>query len=226
MKWHTYYFDSVSSTNKIAQDKPIGSVIIARQQTDGYGRHGRHWISPVGNLYLSAVVPDFGSTTPLLAFVSGVAVAESLSDFHPYLKWPNDILINKAKVAGILLEKTEHNSVIIGIGVNVVSAPTTQVIYATTHLAGKIDLKTLIDSILENLKKNILLFQEQGFETIRNKWLNYAFGIGQKIQVHLPNAEIIGIFKEISPQGELVLETPNKTIQNIIVGDVFFKDNQ
>ena len=79
---------------------------------------------------------------------------------------------------------------------------------------------------MENLKKNISLFQEQGFEIIRKKWLNYAFGIGQEIQVNLPNTKITGIFKELGPQGELVLETPNKTVQNIIVGDVFFKDNQ
>ena len=221
MKWHIYHFEQVQSTNETAQNFPPQSVIIAARQTGGRGRYGRIWDSPVGNLYLSAVVQNMGQYTTFMAFVVGVAVAESLTDFGAVLKWPNDVLLDGKKVAGILLEQAEDGRLIIGIGINVLTSPAQNMLYPTTHLSGKISLIDLEKRILNSLSVQIELLQEKGFVVIREKWLKYAVGIGQMIKVNLPKKTIDGIFKEISPQGELILETRDKTVQKITAGDVF-----
>ena len=128
MKWSVNKFDQVVSTNETAKSFPIGSVIVASSQSGGKGRMGRCWMSPIGNLYLSAVIGEYDIQTPLLAFVVAVSVVDALKDFNVQLKWPNDVLLNDGKVAGILLERTE-NKIIIGIGVNIISNPTENVLY-------------------------------------------------------------------------------------------------
>ncbi|MDY6408039.1 MAG: biotin--[acetyl-CoA-carboxylase] ligase [Pseudomonadota bacterium] len=221
MKWQIKQFDTVSSTNEIAKSLPAESVVIAKSQTGGHGRYGRIWKSPKGNLYLSAVVADLGDKTPLMSFVAGVSVIEALSDFPVSLKWPNDILLNGGKVAGILLEKTDIQTVVIGIGVNVVVAPTHGMMYQTACLENKISLHDLTEKILSALADNILLLANNQFNIIREKWIRHACGLGKIIEVHLAHQTIRGLFKEFSPQGELILETPDKIIHKITAGDVF-----
>ena len=221
MKWQIKRFDEVESTNETATSFPADSVIIATRQTKGRGRYGRKWESPTGNLYLSAVVSDFGKKTPLLAFLAGVSVAEALTEFKVRLKWPNDVLLNGGKVAGILLERTEKNTVIIGIGINVANAPTQNMMYQTASLNNKITLSKLEIRLLNALKNNLDLFRNDKFDAIQKKWLSFAEGIGQKIQVHLPNQTLTGKFTQLSPQGELILETPDKIVHKISAGDVF-----
>ncbi|MBR6411825.1 MAG: biotin--[Alphaproteobacteria bacterium] len=221
MKWQIEHFDTVISTNKIARSLPENSVVVAKCQTGGYGRYGRTWESPKGNLYLSAVVKECGKQTPLISFVAGVSVREALMKFDVQLKWPNDILLDGGKVAGILLEKTDHQTVIIGIGINVASAPTKNMMYQTASLKDKISLKDLEEKILNALATNMALLNQGRFDLIRDKWISYAAGLGEMIEVHLPHQTISGLFKEFSPQGELILETPDKIIHKITAGDVF-----
>ena len=220
MKWQIHRFDQVHSTNDTAKTFPENSVIVAATQSGGRGRYGRVWSSPVGNLYLSAVVSDMGTKTPLVAFVSGLAVAEALSDFNVRLKWPNDVLLNGGKVAGILLERAD-NGLIIGIGINVSSAPDKGMLYPVATLNSQISVSDVEQGVLSSLSDNLTLLQKKGFEPIRQKWLEKAVGIGQQIRVGLPNKTLVGVFKNLSPQGELVLETPDKTVHYISAGDVF-----
>ena len=221
MKWSVKTFDQVVSTNETAKNLPINTVVVASCQSGGKGRMGRTWVSPKGNLYLSAVVKDYGEKTPFIAFVVAVALAEAFADFGVRLKWPNDVLLNGGKLAGVLLERTDDKRVIIGIGVNVNSCPTDGMIYKTASLNSKMALEKAQEKILNALTQNIWIFEEQGFEPIRKKWLHYAEGIGQTIKVQLPMQTLVGIFKELSPQGELVLELPDRTVQKITAGDVF-----
>ncbi|MCQ2741413.1 MAG: biotin--[acetyl-CoA-carboxylase] ligase, partial [Alphaproteobacteria bacterium] len=208
MKWQIKHFDTVVSTNEIAKDLSENNVVVASCQTGGHGRYGRVWESPKGNLYLSAVVADFGNKTPLLSFVAGVSVIEALNDFPVLLKWPNDVLLNGKKVAGILLERTNHQTVVIGIGINVASAPDKKM-YQTASLENKISLNALTEKILSALENNLLYLSDNRFDIIRKKWINHACGLGQMIEVHLANQTLRGLFKEFSPQGELILETPD-----------------
>ncbi len=221
MRWQIHHFDSVASTNQTARSFPTDSVVVACSQSGGRGRYGRVWESPVGNLYLWAGVGDYGAQTPLLAFVVGVAVAEALSNYSVRLKWPNDVLLNGRKMAGILLEKTDDCRTIIGIGVNVSSCPTEGMLYKTACLGKGISITEVEKRILESLDRNLTLFEVKGFNCIRERWLTYAIGLGECITVRLPDKQVSGIFKELSPDGALVLATSDKTCL-ITAGDVFF----
>ena len=221
MKWQIKQFDQLVSTNETAKTFPVGSVITAAQQTGGRGRYGRSWESPTGNLYLSAIVPDFGERSSLLAFVAGLAVAEALSDFHVRLKWPNDVLLNGGKLAGLLLERRDDGCIIIGIGINIVSCPTTNMLYQTACLNGELTVSVAQEKVLTALSHYLAIFEEQSFEPIRQRWLSLAIGLGKSIKVNLPQKTLTGIFKELTPQGELVLETPDKIVHKITAGDVF-----
>lgn len=226
MKWNVYHFDCLKSTNDTARSYPPNSVIVAAEQTAGRGRLGRVWQSKRGNLFLSAVVPDYGPQTPLLAFVTGLAVSDALADFGVRLKWPNDVLLNGGKVCGILLERTEENRIIVGIGVNVAVAPQAGMMYRTACLNGAITVQEVEDRVLKALERNLNDWEKNGFEPIRNRWLAKAAGLNENVKVNLPDIQITGVFKDLSPQGELVLETPDKTVQKIVAGDVFLTGNE
>ncbi len=226
MKWNVYHFDCLESTNDTARSYPPNSVIVAAEQTAGRGRLGRVWQSKRGNLFLSAVVPDYGLQTPLLAFVAGLAVGDALADFGVRLKWPNDVLLNGGKVCGILLERTEENHIIVGIGVNVAVAPQAGMMYRTACLNGAITVQEAEERVLKALERNLNDWEKNGFEPIRNRWLAKAAGLNENVKVNLPDIQITGIFKDLSPQGELVLETPDKTVQKIVAGDVFLTGNE
>ena len=137
--YRVYAYDEVGSTNDLArrlaeEGEPEGAVVLARAQTAGRGRHGRIWSSPAGNLYVSVLLrPGRGlGETSALSLVSGLALADALAELGAdgsrlKLKWPNDVLIDGAKVAGLLLESGGAGStaawVVVGSGVNLVSAP-------------------------------------------------------------------------------------------------------
>ena len=216
-----HYFECVESTNLTALDYPVYDVIYAGKQTAGRGRLGRKWLSEKGNLFMSVVLP-LNEQAPLYSLIASVAVAKALKGFHPKLKWPNDVLIEGKKVCGILLEASE-NKLILGIGVNILSAPEEKVIYPTTCLKahGKAPkMETFLHQITESLAKEIEAFDRNGFEYVRKEWLSFAVGIGQETEVHLPTQTISGIFKTISPNGELILENHGKETA-VTAGDVF-----
>ncbi len=221
MKWKYYYFDTVNSTNDVALTYPIGSVIIAQSQTSGRGRYGRTWVSEEGNLFLSVVMPEFAELTPLLSYVIAVAVAHTLLDYHPQIKWPNDILIKGGKVAGILLERHE-DKVIAGIGINCVSSPKTNMMYQTSSLNNKEPKAEILARLCAYLNDYLTMFQTNGFEYIRKEWLKYAAGLKQQIKVNLPNETLFGIFEELTPQGAISLKLVDNTTRQIMAGDVFF----
>lgn len=225
MKWKTYFFDTVDSTNTQARLYDVGSIVVAKKQTSGRGRYGRIWHSDIGNLYISFVVSQFGIQTPLLAFLFGVAVCEVLPEFSLRLKWPNDVLLNGGKLAGILLEQ-EDNKLIAGIGLNVTTAPHENMLYQTASLNGQITNEEVLKRLMKTVSDNMDLFIEKGFEPIREKWLKYGYGIGTQISVKLPNETLSGIFEELTPQGAISLKLNNGTRRLITVGDVFFDNKE
>ena len=226
MIWKKFTFETVDSTNKVAADYPIGSVIVANSQTSGRGRYGHTWVSDKGNLYMSAVLKTYDEQTPLMAFVVAVSVADALgkTGFSPQLKWPNDILLNGAKLAGILLEQVD-DKLIVGIGVNCASCPD-NLPYPATHLNGKIGADQLADLILEQLMYWTGLFETDGFMPIYHKWKSYAVGMGQTITVRLPNETLQGIFKDLSESGALLLQLPDNTVKHITAGVVLLDERK
>ena len=219
MKWEIKQFNEVSSTNILARDMNVGTVVMAESQTAGRGRYGRVWQSPIGNLYASFVFPNTEVLKKYLSFITGLALAESLPEFDVHLKWPNDVLLDGKKLAGILLETTE-DKIIVGVGVNLVSSPIKNMLYPTTNLGGKLHPIALVKRLIIQYNALLDVLDKKGFKKIKNRWLDLAQSIGETISVHLPNQELVGVFKGIDDHGALILKS-HDGIHTIMAGDVF-----
>lgn len=221
MKWQTYHFDEVDSTNRVAVTHPVYAAVTADHQTGGRGRHGRVWESVKGNLYLSLVLPDFKDKNPYLAFVVGVAVAEALAEFGVRLKWPNDVLLDGKKIGGILLEQAP-GKLIAGIGINVVGHPAGQMAYPVGDLGGRVSKLQVMQRILNEMDVYLKVFEEKGFAGIREKWLALSYlQTGDQMSVRLPHQTYTGKLNGIDENGLLLLELDDRTILKISAGDVF-----
>ncbi len=233
---------SVGSTNDEARTRALsgavdGTVIWAREQTAGRGRRGRAWSSPVGNLYTSTVMRPGrpAAEASQLSLVAAVALAEALAELLPKsteisCKWPNDILVNGAKTAGILLESSGDGEmvswVIVGCGVNVGSHPS-DTNYAATDLNALSKSPIALESVLELFLEKLFMWRNrwfaEGIAPVRCAWIERAAGLGGPIVVRLPNQEISGCFKDMDVDGALVLELPNGECRRITAGDVFLQ---
>lgn len=234
--------DVVDSTNDeakrlLAAGAEEGTLVWARAQRGGRGRDGRRWDSPAGNLYASLLLRPDGPPGEVaqLGFVAALAVGTGIGAFVPplvalTLKWPNDILLDGRKVAGILLE-TEGvgaegvDGLVVGFGVNVRIFPAEARVPATSIAAvgGESDVEPA--RVLEAIARQFLAWthrwRTEGFAPIRQAWLARAHGLGGPITVRLPRETIEGRFKGIDAHGLLELET-GQGPRLISAGDVFF----
>ena len=236
---------SLSSTNdeaeRLARSGAQSPVwVVAHQQVQGRGRQGRVWSSPVGNLYSSLLLiePCAAEHAPELGFVAGVSLAQALRHMLPAsviarLKWPNDVLVDGAKLAGMLLEAHRladgRLACVIGIGVNCVSHPD-GLAYRTTDLAAidatSADAVQLFGNLSDVIARNIALWNRgNNFAAIRAEWLTHCAGLGTRINVTLPRQILSGIFETIDPTGRLVLVTDDGR-QTIDAGDVLLPSLQ
>jgi BirA family biotin operon repressor/biotin-[acetyl-CoA-carboxylase] ligase len=211
--------------------------IVAEEQTDGHGRRGRTWQMRDGNLAASLLMPVPGvvSTTATLGFAAGLALESAISAVSPgvagdlRLKWPNDVLIGEAKIAGILLEAVspprEPNGVVIGIGVNVVQTPA-DLPYAATSLAERgadVTAEALFEALADAwLEQEALWNAGRGFAAVRERWLTHAAGLGAPMAVRLGTEIVSGTFETIDDGGRLVVREKNGMARQISAGDVFF----
>lgn len=220
MKWNLICLDIVESTNDAASLLPVYSCVVAKEQTKARGRCDRSWISLKGNLFFSLVLKNYAEKTPLLSFLISLVVAESLKNFPVMLKWPNDVLIEGKKVAGILLENL-GDKVVVGVGINTKFAPEENVLYPTSSLNGLVENEALLREILNKIEIYLDIFENTGFQYIKEKWLSYSKGIGQQILVRLPNKEIKGEFIGLTDEGAVQLQTDDLCHHLIMAGDVF-----
>lgn len=217
--------DEIGSTNDEALQLARGggegrAWFVAKAQRKGRGRQARAWISPPGNLYASLLLIDALPTAfaPQLGFVAGVALRHALcetigDDARLKLKWPNDVLWDGAKLAGILLESTTLSdgrfASVIGIGVNCAAAPQ-GLAYPATALAdiGARDCDP--QDLFLRLSHHIVAALDRfaggaGFSLIREDWLASAVGVGGAIRVETPNGRLEGKFQTIDPSGRLMI---------------------
>ena len=237
-------YDSLDSTNvQAAKLIDAGETtpfwVRADIQTAGRGRRGRDWVSPKGNFYGSACYSFKGSPEEAakLSFVAAIAVYEALQAYsltsQPSLKWPNDILIEDGKIAGLLLEANKGH-VIIGIGVNLVSHPPTGNI-APTHLLEHIKSEALetdepeftgVEAFLAilaaKLDQAIKKHLAYGFSATRADWLDRAQGIPGPVTVRLPDEAFEGEAEELLENGALRIRLNNGSFRDIHAGDVYF----
>lgn len=202
-------FDKIPSTQTYALELvAMGqardhTVIMAQAQSAGRGRYQRTWVSHHGNLYVSFIF-ECDERDPRLSYVVAVAVAETLIAFgiHPKIKWPNDILIDEAKVCGILIEYAAR-FVIVGIGINIKTNPTVPQ-YKTTKLDNyaSVDKTELLNKLMKNLDK----WRRADFPLVRARWMDLATGLNKIVKYRGDNVELIGI----NENGALVLRNGSR----------------
>jgi BirA family transcriptional regulator, biotin operon repressor / biotin---[acetyl-CoA-carboxylase] ligase len=233
-------YDRLASTNDEAKrlargGAEAGTVVWAREQSAGRGRRGRQWIGIPGNLFVSFILrPDCApAVASQLGFVAALALGDAIGTGAPpgaalRCKWPNDVLINGRKFAGILLESEARVSgkldwVVLGIGVNVVGHPE-ETDYPTTSLREEGCEAADAAAVLSALAQAFQLWHEtwikEGFGPIRAAWLPRAVGLGDEITVRLDRERIVGRFRGIEADGALALETVAGA-RRIAAGDVF-----
>ncbi|MEP3278767.1 MAG: biotin--[acetyl-CoA-carboxylase] ligase [Stappiaceae bacterium] len=213
--------------------------ITADRQTAGKGRRGRSWESPPGNLYASVLLVNPALKTssigelPLLAAVALAEALEFVTGTHALssLKWPNDCLVDGAKISGILLESELQDAgnsiVVVGFGVNCVSHPDSA-LYPTTDLAAlgyRVDSRALFQALAKTLDRWLGIWDRgNNFSDVRTAWISRAVGIGKPITVRLPDQEIQGRFLDLDANGYLVLEEIGGATRLISAGDVFLSN--
>lgn len=242
--FHLLSYQELDSTNEEAKrlaegGAAHGAFIWALQQTDGKGRRGREWVSQDGNLFTSVLLsPDCElALLPQLSFVASVAVFDSVAPLvqlnHPvHCKWPNDLLVNHKKLAGILLESFEtfesadlrKRWVVIGLGMNIEHFPQDVEFPATSLKEAGVELvsaKIILSRFVHHFIHWYSQWEEQGFEPIQKYWRENCLGIGQKICVRSHEDEKEGIFEDLDADGNLLLRCQQGELHKISSGDVF-----
>jgi BirA family biotin operon repressor/biotin-[acetyl-CoA-carboxylase] ligase len=236
-----YYYSEIGSTNDEAfrlgaAGAPEGTAVIADSQTKGRGRLQRVWHSPPGsNIYTSILLrPNFPpDQAPRISIAAGVAVAEILSTYCPgqvQLKWPNDVLLNRKKVCGILAQMKASASdidfVVLGMGINVNighnQLPLDIRTIATSlaiETGQEIDRQELIISLYENIAKWYKELTQRGFDAIKEKWLNLSPMIGKKVQVMFRDEVVRGKALGLDEDGSLIILNLNGETVKVSAGD-------
>lgn len=190
---------TVTSTQDVARELPIGSVVVADHQTAGRGRLDRSWEAPPGTaLLVSFVLPAH----PLLSLAAGVAAAEACGP-RVRLKWPNDLLLDGRKLGGILVEATRGKAVC-GVGVNLTWAP-----------VGAARLDQPKEPLLERLQSSIGRWTCAPPETVLARWRELSETLGRRVRVQLPGRVIEGVADDIGPHGELLVNG-----ESVVAGSV------
>jgi BirA family biotin operon repressor/biotin-[acetyl-CoA-carboxylase] ligase len=236
---------SIGSTMTAAMEAARGGEagplwIIADEQTSGRGRQGRGWMSPAGNLHatLLLVDPCEPARAAELGFVAGLALHDAASLVSGSgvtgvpapqlaLKWPNDLLLDGAKCAGLLLEGStlpaagsfSRFAVAIGFGVNIIAAPTDTPYPATCMPAG--DRDALMQALVDSFTAREAQWRSSGLAPLLAAWRSRAAFLGQEISLRLPDGATSGRFEDIDAKGRLKLLT-GQGLRVIDAGDLFF----
>lgn len=235
-------FESIGSTNaealKLAeagQFEPL--FVVAERQSAGRGRRGRAWISEPGNLYTTLLLTDPAPppVSAQLCFVAALALHDAVLDgcsglapSRLKLKWPNDLLLDEQKAAGILIEGTSTAgggmAVAIGFGVNCKHHPAETQFPAVDFAQAGFNLspQSLLARLGERMEERLNEWQRgEAFPATRAAWLLRASGVGNGIEVRLLDRTLGGIFETINERGELILRDGNGERQTISAGDIF-----
>ncbi len=181
---------SVTSTQDVAREMPIGSVVVADHQTAGRGRSSHSWEAPRGAALLVSFVL---APNPLLSLAAGVAAAEACGR-GVRLKWPNDLLLDGRKVGGILVEASPAKA-ICGIGINLTWAP-----------EGAAQLDEPRDQLLERLRPAMERWSTARADQVLARWRTLSDTIGKRVRVELPDRIVEGIAQDIDASGSLVVD--------------------
>ena len=212
-----------------------GDWLIADRQSAGRGRQGRAWSDGHGNFMGSTIVRrrPGDPPAPTLALLAGLALHEAAIPLvpEPYrlrLKWPNDLLYDAAKLAGILLEG-QGDAVVVGIGVNLVSAPDLpdRATLAFASFGPPPDRDRFANELARIFDSELERWRTYGLAPLMRRWMAAAIAPGTALTVHDGGAEpLSGAFAGLGPDGSLLLRLPDGATRTIHAGDVMLADRR
>jgi BirA family biotin operon repressor/biotin-[acetyl-CoA-carboxylase] ligase len=204
-------------------------------QTAGKGRNKRLWVSDIGNMYISVLFrPNCNIfDAAQIGFLPVISAKETLQQLagrsmNMRYKWPNDLLLNKKKVGGTLLEagldeETQLVWVVVGFGLNLKHFPSATFFPATSiqnETGLELKIEEVVELYLNNLSKLYSRWQKNGFDPVRKQWLSCGHALNDTLKIKLGNEEIVGSFRDLNKKGALVIET-NDGLRHIAAGDVY-----
>ncbi len=238
---HLLYFDVVGSTNIEAKKQaengaPEGLLVVADKQEAGRGRRGRSWESPAGvNIFMTLLLrPSFSpGKASMITLVMALSVAQAVSEaagLTAKIKWPNDVVVNKKKVVGILTELTMETDYIqylvcgVGINVNQMSFPETIAQTATSlYLEGgrQVNRAGLIEKVMERFEENYEIFlRTEDMSGLTEPYNRLLVNKEERVRVLDPKGEYDGLSHGINKMGELIVEKQDGSVENVYAGEV------
>lgn len=237
-----HYFQTIDSTNSEAYNLALngakqGEIVVAESQKRGRGRLGRKWFSPpFSNLYLSVILrpripPHQASLVTLMAAVATAEAIEKYLNLKPLIKWPNDILLENRKVAGLLNEIRSEGDridfIILGIGINI-NMEETQFPEEIRPLATSLKIekgepisrKELLCNLLKELEEWYEIFLKEGGDRILKAWREKSKIKGRVIRVSSFGQSLMGKAIDVDSEGALILKINKGERRRIVAGDV------
>ncbi|MEM1683403.1 MAG: biotin--[acetyl-CoA-carboxylase] ligase [Ignisphaera sp.] len=237
MKFYIHYVEICDSTQDIAsafakEGAPEGTVVVAEELRRGRGRMGRQWIASRGGLWFSIVLrPKTIKHMHLLSLAIATAVAESISNvlgIEARVKWPNDVLVNEKKVAGILIEGSVEadiiHFIIVGIGVNVNNNLPQELLDIAISLKDvmrtEIPRIPLFLNILKSIDSIYNLFNQNRSSEAVKRWRQYSSTLNKYVRVITIDGEFEGVAEDIEDDGALRIRTTKGNRVKVYAGDV------
>ena len=215
-----HFVADVTSTNDVAkglarEGAPEFTLVYADRQSAGRGRMQREWHSPTGNLFMSLVLraqPNWPAL-PTLSHMAALAIRDVVGPLaglnSTKIKWPNDVLVDGAKLAGILIER-EADAAVLGIGVNIRHHPDDLPYPATAlnQMAPSVDRDQFLSLLIPALLGRFATWQAAGFAGLRDDYLGAAYRLGERIEIQAGAADrrVSGIYQGIDATGQLLLQ--------------------
>ncbi|AOX19676.1 biotin--[acetyl-CoA-carboxylase] ligase [Kozakia baliensis] len=235
IQWRLECHDELKSTSDFCRHRAEegaaeGLAVLAFKQTTGRGTRGRHWIDPGGNLSFSLLLRPENPNELIraLPFICALAFLNALRKFAPdarlSLKWPNDILLDQKKLAGVLIERGEAKNpwIVIGMGANLKAAPT--IPDRPLAFLGEVTIpphpKIVAQAVLSELSIELMQWAEAGFAPLRQRWLADAHPLGTHLAVQRGDNYINGSFAGLDELGRLLLRTDQNETLSFVTGDI------
>ncbi len=238
-EWH----DQLPSTNSVLLDRirsgeklPSGYVLAAREQTEGRGRYDRTWVSQAGqDLTFSALIVADTVLSKLvsLPMAAALAVVDVLEGYGMIAKtkWPNDVLVNGAKICGLLAEQSNEKhpggkTIVLGMGLNInmEAVGIAMIDRAATSIrmeTGKEhDVEEVLARVLAELSKWVEIWQKEGFAGFREVWTEKCCFVGEKVSVGEGATLKTGVLVGFGDQGQLLLQGESGEVEEVWAGDV------
>jgi BirA family transcriptional regulator, biotin operon repressor / biotin---[acetyl-CoA-carboxylase] ligase len=233
MNFIIHEFAEVGSTQHeawslIQRGAPSGTVVRADHQTQGRGRQGRIWDSPRGNLAATLAwhlgpTERPGDYSLIVAVALHAALQDSLLPGPSLrIKWPNDLMLDDKKCAGILIESPEPRWILIGTGVNIAHAPEARAALGSFLDDRVADAPALMRRYLSSFEHWVQIYQAQGLAPVVEAWCGHAFGMGKPMTVRLPHEEFAAVFHGLDSDGACLATLPDGKMRRIYSGEVFF----